>query len=296
MTSITVLPYAGIFLIFIFGAVLYKKSFSTEGGYRFSKDVTRRSLNKLTKLYQKEFKSTQTEEIFKQAGIRMSAFLFQTIRYSILGVWLIYMTYVRLVTGAGVKLHIVLWLVLLIASRPSMKLLKYRSPFYFLCEVLTKRNKEKCNVEIDRCLSQLKNMAISMSDKALSSDYIIREISKCTKMIKPHLNRLLGYWYEGRYQDGQEYFSNIIGTEPAKSFAGLIGKLDYISPEKLISQIELYQSQMGEQRKTAVKKTKETQGNIVFLIALISGFAILINFLVVVVGIDAFSMLQKVSF
>lgn len=293
---IQLLPYIIIFLIFFSGAVVYKKSFSIEGGYRFSKDVTRRSFYKLTKWYQKEFKSTQTEEIFKQAGIRMSAFLFQTIRYSILGAWLVYITYTRLVIGAEVKLHIILWLALLIISRPAMQLLKYKSPFWYFCEVLTKRNKEKSNIEIDRCLSLLKNMAISMSGKALSSDYIIREISKCTKIIKPHLNRLLAFYYEGRYQDGQEYFGDAIGTEPAKSFVALLGKLDYITPDKLISQIELYQNQMGEQRKTAVKKARETQGNIVFLIALISGFAILINFLVVVVGIDAFSMLQKVSF
>ncbi|PYG84323.1 hypothetical protein LY28_03637 [Ruminiclostridium sufflavum DSM 19573] len=290
---IKILPYSIILLIFLSGAALYKKSFGTEGGYRFSKEATRRNISRIVKWYQKEFK---TEEIFKQAGIRMPAYFYQTVRYSVLALWLIYMTYARLVTGSGVNMHIALWLVFLVATRPSMKLLKYRSPFCLICEAITKKNREKCSIEIDRCLSQLKNMAISMSDKALSSDCIIREISKSAKIIKPYLNRLLAYWYEGRQRDGQEYFAQAIGTEPAKSFAALLGRLDYIPPDKLISQIELYQSQLGEKRKTAVKKAREIQGNIVFMIALVSGFAVLINFLVVVVGIDAFSMLRRVSF
>ncbi len=273
------------------------KAFSVEGHtYRFSIDVTRRSMDRLTKWYEKEFKNTQTEELFKQAGIKLSAFFYQSIRYSILGLWLVYMTYERFKAGVNVNMQIALWLLFFLASTTSTKLFSFKSPIYILCQLLAIRNKEKCNIEIDRCLSQLKNMAISMKKKALSSDYIVRELAKPTKLIRPHLNRLLGYWYENRYSEGQEYFTGVIGTEAAKAFAGLLAKLDYLAPEKLISQIELYQSQVGEQRKTAVKKVREAQGNIVFLIALVSGFIILINFFVIVAGIDTLSMLQKISF
>lgn len=292
-----ILPYIIILIIFSTGAALYLKAFSGEGHtYRFSIDVTRRSMDRLTKWYEKEFKNSQTEELFKQAGIKLSAFFYQSIRYSILGLWLVYMTYERFKAGVNVNMQIALWLLIFLASTTSTKLFSFKSPIYILCQLLATRNKEKCNIEIDRCLSQLKNMAISMKKKALSSDYIVRELAKPTKLIRPHLNRLLGYWYENRYSEGQEYFTGVIGTEAAKAFAGLLAKLDYLAPEKLISQIELYQSQVGEQRKTAVKKVREAQGNIVFLIALISGFIILINFFVIVAGIDTLSMLQKISF
>ena len=226
----------------------------------------------------------------------MSAFMFQSIRLTILVLWLAYATYLRFKHGTNVNLHVFLWLLALLMSWPSVKLLTFKSPLYLLCNQIGKKNRERCNVEIYRCLSQLKNMAISMTSKALSSDYIIREIAKCTKIIKPHINRLLGFWYEGRYIEGQEYFYSAIGTEFAKSFVGLLGKLDYISPDKLITQIELYQNQVSEQRKTEVKNRREGQGNLVFIIALVSGFIILLNFLVVVAGIDTYKMFSKVSF
>jgi len=293
-----ILPYVVIFLIFVCGAVLYKKSFGNEVGLKYSRDAALRNVNKITQKFKKEFSNDQTDALLKQAGIKMSAFLFQFLRYSILAVLLAYITYIRFSRGVNVNLFVVLWLIIFIGSRPSENLLNFKSPFFISCGLINKKHKSKCNVEIDSCFSQLKNMAISMSqkEKALSSDYIIREITKYTKVTKPYFSRLSGFCCDGRYEEGQQYFINSIGTESSKSLAGLLVKLDFIQPSEFVSQIELYQSQMGEQRKTGMKKTREAQGNIVFLIALISGFTILINFLVIVIGIDTVSMLQKVSF
>lgn len=292
-----ILPYTVILAIFIYGAAIYKKSFSYESArFRFSKDVTRRSLDRITKWYKKEFESEETDRVLKQAGIKLSAFSYQLIRYSLLVLWLAYTTYIRLNRGLGVNIHILLWVITLVVSRPSLKLLNFRSPFSMLCDLMNKRKREKCDVEIFRVLSQLKNMVISMSEKALSSEYLISEITKYTKNTRPYFMRMLAYWYEGRYKEGQEYFQSSIGTETAKAIAGLIGKLDYIPPEEFISQIDLYQNQVEDKRKTAVKKVREHQGNVVFVIAMLSGIAILINFLAVAVGIDTIPMLKEISF
>ncbi len=292
-----ILPYIVILTVFFWGATIYKKSFSYESaGFRFSRDVTRRSLDRITKWYKKEFESAETDRVLKQAGIKLSAFSYQIIRYSLLIIWLGYITYIRLYRGTGVNIHVLLWLVIFIVSRPSLKLLNFRSPFSMLCDLVNKRKREKCDVEIFRVLSQLKNMVISMSQKALSSEYLIGEITKYTKATRPYFMRMLAFWYEGRYKEGQEYFASSIGTEAASSIAGLIGKLDYIPPEQFISQIELYQNQVEDKRKTAVKNVREHQGNVVFVVAMLSGIAILINFLAVAVGIDTLPMLQKISF
>jgi hypothetical protein len=291
-----VFPLVGIIIIFILGAVLYKKSFSYNGGFKFSKDVTRRRITKTTEWFRKEFTNTQADYLLKQAGIKMPAFLYQLIRYTILMLWLAYMGYESLNKGINVNSLVIFWLLVFILTMPCKKLLKFKSPFYFVIEKISKRNREKSNIEIYRCLSQLKNIAISMSNKALSADYIIREITKYTKVTKPHFQRLLGFWYEGRQKEGQEYFSNAIGTEAAKSLVSVLAKLDYISPDKFISQIELYQNKVEEDRKTAVKKSREVQGDFVFMLALAAGISICLNFLAVVVGIDALTMLQKVAF
>ena len=290
------LPLATILFIFALGATLYLKSFTYEDRFRFSKNVTRKKLTKAKEWYQKEFSNLEAVVLLKQTGIKISISLFQVVRYSILLLWLTYATYIRFHDGLNVNIHIVLWLITLLATKPSAQILKFKSLFYLFCEQLSTRNKTRSDIEIDRCFSQLKNIAISMSQSALSSDYIIREVTKYTKVTKPHFQRLLGFWCDCRYKEGQEYFTQAIGTDSAKALAGLFGKLEYITPDNFISQIELYQSQVGEQRKTAVKKGLEAQGNLVFLIALLSGFIILINFFVVVVGIDAWGTLQKVSF
>jgi hypothetical protein len=284
---------AVIILIFISGAFLYKEAFGAETNFRFTREVKGRSFSSWCK---KEFTNTETENLFRQAGLKIPAFLYQLIRYSLLAVWLAHISYLRLHDGKKVTVLLALWLVLLVVSKPARKLLKYKSPFLLVCEQINRRNKAKINTEIDRCLSQLKNIAKTMSGNALSSDYIIKELSKYTKVTKPYFLRLLGFWYEGRYKEGQEYFSNAIGTEEARELAGIFTKLDYLAHDEFISQLEMYQNQIRSKRKTSAQKANERQGNIIFLIALLSGIIILINFLVVVIGIDAISMLQKVSY
>lgn len=293
---LTIFPLVIILIIFIIGAVLYKKSFSYDSSLKFSIDVTKRSLTQYTEWFRKEFTNTQADYLLKQAGIRMPAFLYQLIRYSILLSWLAYLGYERLSKGMNVNLQVVLWILMFISTMPCQKLLKIKSPFYFVVEKISKRKKEKSNVEIYRCLSQLKNIAISMSSKALSAEYIIREITKYTKTTKPHFQRLLGFWCEGRQKEGQEYFSNSIGTEVAKSLVSLLTKLDYISPNMFISQIELFQNQVEEDRKTAVNISRKAQGDLVFALALAAGFSICLNFLAVVVGIDGYDVLKQLIF
>jgi hypothetical protein len=287
------IPVAVIILLFISGAFLYKEAFGVETNFRFTREVKGRSFSSWCK---KEFTNTETENLFRQAGLKIPVFLYQLIRYSLLAVWLAYISYLRLHDGKKVTVLLALWLVLLVVSKPARKLLRYKSPFLLVCEQINRRNKAKVNTEIDRCLSQLKNIAKTMSGNALSSDYIIKELSKYTKVTKPYFLRLLGFWYEGRYKEGQEYFSSIIGTEEAMELAGIFTKLDYLAHDEFISQLEMYQNQIRSKRKTSAQKANERQGNMIFLIALLSGIIILINFLVVVIGIDAISMLQKVSY
>ena len=287
------IPGAVIILVFISGAFLYNEAFSVETNFRFSRDVTGR---RFSSWYKKEFTNTETENLFRQVGLKMSASLYQLIRYALLAIWLAYISFLRLHDGKKVTVLLALWLILLVVSKPIRKLLMYKSPFLLVCEQINMRNKAKMNIEIDRCLSQLKNIAKTMSGNAMSSDYIIKELSKYTKVTKPYFLRLLGFWYEGRYKEGQEYFSNAIGTEEARELAGIFTKLDYLAHDEFISQLEMYQNQIRSKRKTNAQKANERQGNIIFLIAMLSGIIILINFLVVVIGIDAISMLQKVSY
>lgn len=291
-----IFPLVVILMIFIIGAVLYKKSFRYEAGLKFSIDVTRRSLTKYAEWFRNEFTNTNADYLLRQAGIKIPAFLYQLIRYPIFLSWLAYIGYERLSKGINVNLLVVFWILAFIATMPCQKLLGVKSPFNFVIEKISKRKKEKSNVEIYRCLSQLKNIAISISNKTLSAEYIIREINKFTKVTKPHFQRLLWFWCEGRQEEGQEYFSNSIGTEAAKSLASLLAKLDYIPPDKFISQIELFQNQVEEDRKTAVKVSREAQGNFVFGLALAAGFSICLNFLAVVVGIDGFDVLKQLLF
>lgn len=291
----------GIILLFILGALIYYKSFqyAVTKQYRFSSNISRQRFQGVIDFLNKELANEKTEEFVKQAGLNISGLLYQFIRYSVLILLLAYIAYSNFILHHGVRAQVILWVIIFFISRPIPKIYNYDSPFLVVCSFFKKREKIKFSKEIDRCISHLKNMTISIdSDQTemFSSDYIIKELSKYTKHTRPFFLKLLGYWYEGRYQEGQEYFYISVGTEEARSLAALFAKLDYLPPQEFVLLLEHLQNESKERRKTYSQNSKKIQSDILFGVALTSGILILLNFFAVVVGIDVVKTLQNINF
>lgn len=270
-----------IFLIFFSGVLLFWKNVIHISKHQSSKA----RLDRYKATIVGKFQNEETDKLVNYLGIS-SGFFYQFIRYCILVTLLGYITYKNYFEGHDVALPAILWMGLFFVSSPRRYLFKKDSPFFILVNKIQNIKKQKLNREIYRCLSQLKNIAIAKANTKYSADFIICELAKYTISAKPIFNRMLGYWYEGRYKESTDYFEQAIGTKEAKALAGLLAKLDYIRPAEFISQIELYQSEAKEERKTAAQKSRENKSNLVYGLVMAAGILILLNLVVITFGVD----------
>ncbi|GAH86849.1 unnamed protein product, partial [marine sediment metagenome] len=86
-----------------------------------------------------------------------------------------------------------------------------------------------------------------------------------------------------------------IAIKEARDLATLFLKLDLISPRELKGQLTHYQNNIRTERITAREKVNERNGNLIYILAIISAVVVLLNFLVVVLT-DVFTSYNLLSF
>ncbi len=241
------------------------------------------------------FHNPETDELVRGLGLS-SGLIYQAIRYAVFIIGLLFMVYRKYSMGFDVTLQVLVWIALYLASSPRRTYFGWESPFHFCVIQIQKKSRHKLNLEIYRCLSQLKNLTVSKANSQYSANFVIRELAEYTVYAKPIFNRMLGFWYEGRYENAAQYFIETIGTEEAKSLAALLLKYDYLKPIEFISQLELYQSDIKERRKTSAQKAKENRSNLIYGLVIVSGICILLNFLIVSIAIEAFEYYKSFVF
>jgi hypothetical protein len=288
---IETIAFSIIGILFLSGAAFYWSYCNPRYGFR----LTQTRFIKLRQWFLKEFTNKETEKIVKEAGLNISGLTYQTIRYLILVFWLCCLIYLKFYGGKDAGMTVAIWIITLIASSPKRKIFNTTSPFYYLVLQLKKRGREKYNLEIFRCLSQLKNLAVAKADSSYSSDYIIKELAKYTVFIRPIFDRFLGYWYESRYEQACKYFNDSIGTEDGLALSNLLLKIDHLKPSEFVNQLELYQNEALERKRTTAQNSKETKSNLVFGVVMVTGIIILLNFLLIAIAIDALGYFKQLS-
>lgn len=272
---------AAIVVLFFSGALLFWQHGISGSKYKSSKV----RLNKYKAAVVSSLQNDEIDSLVQYLGLS-SGFLYQFIRYVIFIALLGYIAYRRYFTGEDVVVSVIISIVLFFVTSPRRYLFNKDSPFFILITKVQNIKKQKLNKEIYRCLSQLKNMAIAKANAKYSADYIICELAKYTTHTKPIFERMLGYWYEGRFKEATDYFEQAIGTKDSKTLASLLSKLDYIKPAEFISQIELYQNEAKEEKKTAAQKARKSKSSMVFALVMLVGILIIVNLFVVVIGVD----------
>lgn len=286
-----IIAYVLMGVLFLTGATLYWQYCNPRYGLK----LTKNRFIRLKQWFFREFSNKDTEKMIKEMGLNISGLAYQIIRYTILVSWLLYLLYIKFYLGADVGMSVAAWIVLFISSSPRKKFINATSPFYYIVLQLQKRNKEKYDLEIFRCLSQLKNLAIAKSGWSYSSDYIIRELSKYTIFTRPIFDRFLGYWYESRYDQACKYFNDSIGTEDALALSNLLMKIDHLKPAEFVTQLELYQSEAKERKRTLAQNSKESKSNLIFGVVMLTGIIILLNFLVIAIVIDTLGYFKQLK-
>ena len=290
---INYIVYGVLILTFVFGAALYWKSANCASVYFFKR---KNIFHGLKASLEKSLETSGADNLVRQTGLNLSGLVYQIIRYTIICLWVLFIVYKKVYLGVDIFMDLFVILSVFFVTSPRKTYFGLPSPFTFFVNQVMKNRRHKYNAEIYRCLSLLKNLAVSKHDKSFSSVFIIEELTKFTVESKPIFNRLLGYWYESRFEEGQEYFKDAIGTELGTSLVELFQHLDGLKPIELVNQIELYQRKAKDSLITRSHKVKELKSVGVYAVVIVTGMIILLNFLVVSLFIDLFKGLGGLQY
>ena len=235
-------------------------------------------------------------KVLRFGGANISLLNYQIARFLALSAWFVLIILLKATKGIplfGPQLFLLI--VLAVASTPRHKMGRIRLPFSYIDGFFGRVKRQAANKEIYRSLSQLINLFTIKGDSILGSNYIFEEIIKYSKVTKPVYLKMLSMWNMNKRQQAADYFADTIGTKEARALAAIFLKLDHISPKELKVQLLNYQNNIKTEAITAREKINERNGNLIYILAIISAVVVLLNFLVVVLT-DVFTSYSLLSF
>ena len=228
-------------------------------------------------------KSLAGQEILSFGGVNISILGYQTIRFTALGIWLVLIILLKITKGlSSFGLQLFLAAILFVVTTPKSKMGRIKLPFLYISNFFSKVKREAASREIYRTISQLINLFTIKGENILGSNYILGEIIKFSKVTKPVYLQMLSMWNMNMREEAADYFADAIGTKEARDLAGVFLKLDLISPKELKGQLVHYQNNIKTERITAREGVNERNGNLIYILAIVSAVVVLLNFLVIV--------------
>lgn len=140
----------------------------------------------------------------------------------------------------------------------------------------------------------LKNLSLVEQSKPLSADFIFQTLMDNSFFLKPVYGQMLNLYRMGRDDEAFGFFAEMVGTKSGKTFSNILYKLDKINPAELGEQLEILKNILSEKRVTGGMRKVQRRSIFLSLWATATVFALLINFSVVVVFLDAVQMLRDV--
>jgi len=235
-------------------------------------------------------------EVLSFGGVNIPVSTYQVLRFSVFGIWLIAAVLLKVIKGLpsfGMQLFLIF--IMLVVTTPRQRMGRIKLPFLYVNDFFKKRAKEAANMEIYRTISMLINLFTIKGETILGSNYILEEIIKTAKVTKPVYIKMLSLWNMNRREEAASYFVDTIGTKEARDLAGVFLKLDHISPGELKGQLAHYQNNIKTEKITARERINERNGNLIYILAIVSAVVVLLNFLVVVLT-DVFSSYSLLYF
>lgn len=282
------LIYYILLAFFAIGAIWLFLRMLIANSYRGS--AGRNRYGRLSKYIRGKVGADKNTNLFAGTGIEFPLNFYQIIRYSLFGTWFI-VTAVLIITSSGVStgMQLLLCGLFFIATSPRNCIGSIKLPFYYIARLLGKRKRAAFNKEIYRTISQMINLFTLKGSKVIGSNYIFEEIIKFSRLTRPIYQQMLSIWNLNRRQEAVEYFTSAIGTKDAKNLAGVFLKLDYLGPGELKSQLIHYRNNMRAEKVTLREKINERNGNLMYVLAIVSAIVVLLNFLVIVLVVEVLS-------
>jgi len=241
-------------------------------------------------------KGLSSGEALSFGGVDIPVSMYNAVRFLVLGIWLVLVLILKIFKGLpsfGIQLFLII--ILIISTTPRLKMGRIKLPFLYASDFFKKRTREASNREIYRTISELINLFTIKGEVILGSNYVLEEVVKNAKVTKPVYLKMLSIWNMNRREEAANYFSKAIGTKEARDLAGVFLKLDYLNPAELKGQLLNYYNNIKTERITARERVNERNGNLIYILAIVSAVVVLLNFLVVVLT-DVFTSYSLLSF
>lgn len=140
----------------------------------------------------------------------------------------------------------------------------------------------------------LKNLALVRRETPLSADYMIEKIMENSTSLKPVYGEMLTLYRAGRDEDAAKVLALNINSKAAKHFSIILSKLDKMNPAELEAQMQSFQKSMIEKRVTYAVRKVQRNSAILTAFATATIFALLLNFVVVVVFMYTLQSLNSI--
>ena len=216
--------------------------------------------------------------------------LYRIIRFILFGVWFAAIVILKIIKDLpSFNMKLLLLIFLFITTMPRQTLYNLKLPLFYIKEFIQKRRKQILNREIYHTISQMINLFNVKGEEDISSNYIFEEIIKFAGALQPIYYQMLSLWNMDRREESADYFSREVGTKEARDLASVFLKLDYLSPSELKNQLIHYQNNMRTEKITLREKINERNGNLMYILAIVSAVVVLLNFLVIVLVVEVFS-------
>lgn len=154
-------------------------------------------------------------------------------------------------------------------------------------------NEDKWEGEIFNSCIIMKNLAIVHRELPLSADFMIEELMNNSRALRNIYADILSAYRSGKGEDSFDLLYKKVPVKAAKNFGAILARTDKINPVEIVTYMTAFEETLSGRRMTKGIKRAERRSAITTIAATASVFAVLLNFTVVVVFMDAVNMLSQ---
>lgn len=139
----------------------------------------------------------------------------------------------------------------------------------------------------------LKNLAMVHRGQPMSCDFILEQLMECSRPLSNVYADILSAYRNGRGESAFDLLYRQVPIKAARHFSFILSRIDRIDPVELISHMAAFEETFAAERMTRGMRRAERRSLITTMAATATVFAVLLNFTVVVVFMDAMRMLGQ---
>ena len=138
----------------------------------------------------------------------------------------------------------------------------------------------------------VKNLAIVRKDDALSMDSILEELLSGSTYLRPVYSEILYRWRSGMEEKSFDVMKEKVPGKAASNLAQILSKMDKVNPAELVTAMNSFEEAFSGDRVTRAMRRAYVKSVVTTVCSMAVIFAILMDFVVVVVFMDMFDMLS----